>query len=142
MRKCTEHLNKFTFYTFTFTISIDTLNFKFSTSILQKVMEILINLSIIRTFTGLRIYSQKSNFNLFKLGTSDIVMIGTLLMELLHVISIPFTLAYAKKYTVDRFKTVQKPRRIAVLLGIIVLFILRIVFIIVCKLSNICLFRK
>ena len=54
-------------------------------------------------------------------------------MDLLHLLSIPFTLAFAKKHTVDQHMKVQKPRRIAVLMSIPVLLILRALSIIVRK---------
>ena len=76
------------------------------------------------------------------LATSDIVTISVWLMDLLHVISIPFTLAFAKKHAVDQFNIIQKPRRIAVLICIIILLVLRLVISIVSKFYNIKQFKK
>ena len=90
--------------------------------------------SNIRALSGLLTYAQKSNLNFSMPATSDIVQISAVFMDLLHLISIPFTLAIAKKHTVDQFKTVQKPRRIAVLICIAILLILKSMSVLVCKL--------
>ena len=61
------------------------------------------------------------------LSLSSMINLGWTAREFLHVMSIPFTLAFVKIQTRDNLRILQAPRRMVLFMSIMIALLLRIV---------------
>ena len=79
-----------------------------------------------KLFTGSLIFVLSLYKNLFTLQMSGTLSLVVQVLEYLHKVSIMFSLAFVKKHTEERFKTIHEPGRMTLFVIIVLALIIRI----------------